>query len=446
MSVSIQRQLRRQWLASLLLITLPLLWIADIGVRHVSANYIISRLDHDIDTLISGLTQDPASQQLSVDAEHTGGLYERTYSGHYYAIYDDSGVRLSSRSLWDQPAPEWSVITQRSHWVGDGMNGQEWLNLSRPTTINGQPLTIWVAEDITPLHDELMTYRIAALVILLAALGAVALLQTQVIRRAFSTLAPLQQQLKELRLGQREQLATQEHPEEIAPLASEIDRLLALMDERSSRTRNAIGNLAHEMKRPLQQLQLLSENALKDQPEHSEISTAVSQLNNLIQRELKRARILGTASPGRHFHPADDIPPLIDVLTRIYPQVRISTEGINSIPSLPFDRDDLLELCGNLLDNACRYGRGDVRLTLNKTDSGWILEISDNGPGIPENQRGKLLQRGTRLDEQQEQGTGLGLSIAHDIVQSCGGSLELKESEAGGLCAEVWLPAITSVS
>ncbi len=444
MSISIQRRLRRQWLASLLLITLPLLWIADIGVRHVSANYIISRLDHDIDTLISGLTQDPASQQLSVDAEHTGGLYERTYSGHYYAIYDDSGVRLSSRSLWDQPAPELSVITQRSHWVGDGMNDQEWLNLSRPTTINGQSLTIWVAEDITPLHDELMTYRIAALLILLAALGAVALLQTQVIRRAFSTLAPLQQQLKELRLGQREQLATQEHPEEIAPLAEEIDRLLALMEERSCRTRNAIGNLAHEMKRPLQQLQLLSEKALKEQPEHSEVSTAVSQLKNLIQRELKRARILGAASPGRHFHPADDIPPLIDVLTRIYPSVRISIEGINNITSLPFDRDDLLELSGNLLDNACRYGGGDVHISLSTTNVGWLLAISDNGPGIPEDQRAKLLQRGTRLDEQQEQGTGLGLSIVQDIVQSCGGSLELKESEAGGLCAEVWLPSATA--
>lgn len=71
------------------------------------------------------------SRRLSVDAEHTGGLYERTYSGHYYAIYDDSGVRLSSRSLWDQPVPELAVISQRTHWVGDGMNGQEWLNLIR---------------------------------------------------------------------------------------------------------------------------------------------------------------------------------------------------------------------------------------------------------------------------------------------------------------------------
>jgi len=446
MSVSIQRQLRKQWLASLLLITLPLLWIADFGVRHVSANYIISRLDHDIDTLISGLSQDPASQQLSIDAEHTGGLYERTYSGHYYAIYDDSGVRLSSRSLWDQPAPELPVISQRTHWVGDGMNGQEWLNLIRPTQINSQPLTIWVAEDITPLHNELMIYRITALVILLAALGAVALLQTQVIRRAFSTLAPLQQQLKELRLGQREQLTTQEHPEEIAPLAEEIDRLLALMEERSCRTRNAIGNLAHEMKRPLQQLQLLSETALKDKPEHQGIAAATEQLRTLIQRELKRARILGAASPGRHFHPADDIPPLIDVLKRIYPHVQISTEGINNIPSLPFDRDDLLELSGNLLDNACRYGGGDVHLALSTTGAGWLLEVSDNGPGIPEDQREKLLQRGTRLDEQQEQGTGLGLSIAQDIAHSCGGSLELKGSDTGGLCAEVWLPAITSDS
>lgn len=308
-----------------------------------------------------------------------------------------------------------------------------------PPTVDDQPLTLWVAEDITPLHNGLMTYRISALVILLAALAAVALLQTQVIRRAFGTLTPQQQQLKELRLGQREQLETQEHPDEIAPLAEEIDRLLALMDERSCRTRNAIGNLAHEMKRPLQQLQLLSETALKDHPEHQDIAAATKQLQTLIQRELKRARIIGMATPGRHFRPKDDLPALVGVLAQIYPATRVITQYPKDA-LLPYDRDDVLEMIGNLLDNACKYGGNSASLTLRHSEHQWHIIVTDDGPGIADDQRESLLARGHRIDESGTEGSGLGLSIVKAIVDSYHGTLQLHSNAGGGLTVIVQLP------
>src|SRR5690606_39952995 len=131
---------------------------------------------------------------------------------------------------------------------------------------------------------------------------------------AFARLKPLQQQLRELRFGERDNLgaASGQYPQEVQPLAEEIDRLLQQLQQRVGRSRNALGNLAHEMKRPLQQLLLLAEQLSPQQQQQQR--DVLERLQTLIQRELKRARIVGVASPGRHTKLADELPALLDVL------------------------------------------------------------------------------------------------------------------------------------
>jgi signal transduction histidine kinase len=94
---------------------------------------------------------------------------------------------------------------------------------------------------------------------------------------------------------------------------------------------------------------------------------------------------------------------------------------------------------GNLLDNACRYGGPDVQIKVDDTGKNWTIEVWDNGPGIPAEQCAELLQRGTRRDEQQD-GSGLGLSIAQEIADTCGGFLQLANTQPTGLKVTVWLP------
>jgi signal transduction histidine kinase len=106
---------------------------------------------------------------------------------------------------------------------------------------------------------------------------------------------------------------------------------------------------------------------------------------------------------------------------------------------LPWDREDLLELLGNLLDNACKWADAEVRLSVVETAEGFVLSVEDDGPGIPEAQRDQVFSRGTRLDEQTH-GHGLGLGIVRDIVETWGGVLVLGESEWGGLKVEIQLP------
>ena len=161
-------------------------------------------------------------------------------------------------------------------------------------------------------------------------------------------------------------------------------------------------------------------------------------------QELRRARIVGMAAPGRHFRPAEDLPGLLSVLQKIYPDVRI-TADYPADAILPCDRDDLLEVLGNLLDNACKYGGDNVACDITTTEEFWQLSVCDNGPGIAAARQAQILQRGIRLDEQGIDGSGLGLAMVGDIVRSYGGHLKLSNHQHGGLLVRVQLPAQAEV-
>ena len=252
--------------------------------------------------------------------------------------------------------------------------------------------------------------------------------------------------LDEQWLSQAQGIRVQNHDftlwvaEDIAPLQSELNRyrLLSLLQQRVSRSRNALGNLAHEMKRPLQQLQLLAEQL---DPQHQQQQReALQRLRQLVERELKRARIVGMSSPGRQTKLSEDLPPLLQVLQQLYPQVRLQAHYPQS-GVLPQDRDDMLELLGNLLDNACKYASGEILLSVRHDDKEWLISVCDQGPGIAAEARQQLLLRGTRLDESGPQGSGLGLAMVSDIVASYSGSLQLRANQPQGLCVIVTLPA-----
>jgi signal transduction histidine kinase len=170
---------------------------------------------------------------------------------------------------------------------------QQWLSWARGISVQDHDFVIWVAEDIAPLQNQLNYYRLTAVALLILASSALMLIQRRQLILAFARLDPLQKQLRELRFGECDDLnaTSGRYPQEVQPLAEEIDRLLKLLQQRVGRSRNALGNLAHQMKRPLQQLKLLSE---KLDPVHQiEQSDALARLSRLVEQELKRARIAG---------------------------------------------------------------------------------------------------------------------------------------------------------
>ena len=161
-------------------------------------------------------------------------------------------------------------------------------------------------------------------------------------------------------------------------------------------------------------------------------------INDVVERELKRAKIVGISAPGRYTCVGDDIPHLTKALMSIYPEKIINANYPEEM-ILPFDRDDVLELIGNLLDNACKFAEKKINIYFEKIEAGYQIVVEDDGDGVSQEQIKKIEIRGVRLDENIE-GDGLGLSICKEIVDSYSGTMSFEQYKYDGLKITIFLP------
>jgi signal transduction histidine kinase len=278
----------------------------------------------------------------------------------------------------------------------------------------------------------------------LGALLLLVLLQRYLVARALQPLEQVRAQIAQLQQGQRTTLDAQ-LPQELQPLVQQINHLLNHTEDTLTRSRNALGNLGHALKTPLAILfSLANRQELNSQQElRDNLRSQLTHMQERISRELGRARLAGEALPGAYFICAAELPDLVSTLAQIHGQhLTIEWSAADNL-RLPWDRQDILELLGNLLDNACKWAQQKVMLDITQDKNYFILTIDDDGPGIAPELRAQVLQRGARIDEQ-IQGHGLGLGIVRDIIEHCKGELSLHESPLGGLQVAIRLPAPNS--
>jgi signal transduction histidine kinase len=270
--------------------------------------------------------------------------------------------------------------------------------------------------------------------------GFVVWLQRRMVKSGFASLEPVQQAIEAGDISASIQLPDQ-LPKEIAPLAVALNRLLARSAAQIERSRTGLGNLAHELKRPIQKLRWLASEL--DSNENSAKAVALSEeFQQLMDRELRRARISGTPTPGKLFTPYADLTPMVELFKRIYPAKDLCLQQLPQT-ELPYDRDDMLELIGNLLDNALRYATAEAELSITYSSEkrSWILEIEDDGNGVSQENMSRLTERGVRLDEDSQMtGSGLGIAITKAVVESYSGSISFSVASIGGLRVKVELP------
>ncbi len=423
---SLKKRLGRNLLVYMLAVMILLLLASNFVIRSLVNDYVASRLEHDAETLVSALRQDDQGRWF-LEPERVSTVYQRVRSGHYFAVRTPDGW-LHSRSLFDLD-PKRLTARELDRFEMAGPGQEYWLVIQRKVTKQGQGLQLWVAEDVHEVHDRLRQWLVYLGLLLVAVTLVLLWLQRSLLERSFAVFDRVQQALRQHRY-QPLQLESIDIPREIRPLLDEIALLLEHLRKRIQRTRNAIGDLAHELKRPLQVLALSRPMGEEQQ--------AIKQIERVIERELKRARISGHEAVGSAFDPEQDIPLLIDLLKRVYPEVEILAD-IRVEGRLALDRDDLLELVGNLLDNAAKFARSRVRLELVVEDGQLCLVIEDDGPGLPAEQVQLVTRKGVRLDETRE-GHGLGLRICSDIVESYEGRIDFETSRWGGLRLVVSLP------
>jgi len=432
---SLRRQLWRSGVLVVLLLSL-VLWGAGRWAMHDGvATLIGSRLQHDAETLVSAL--DWSTGRLVFDEHVLAGPYLQPRSGHYYVVRVDER-RFQSRSLWDEDLPLHPLRSgEMETAVVPGPGGRP--VLLRQAAYRKQGHMIWtvVAEDIEPMEEAMERLDLVFVVITLLAALVLLLLQRWHIRRALRPLAGVRQQLDELAEGGREYI-DQPVPEEIQPLIDTLNRMVRSLHQRLRRSRNGLGDMAHALKTPLnvlmQDITSVEEDALRER-----LKGQASRIGEIVERELRRARIAGSGPTGEQWQPVPDLQDLVEVLGRIHEQVTIELLVPDTLHELALDREDMLELVGNLLDNACKWAASRAVLRLSIEQGTFVLVIEDDGPGVPGPQRERLLERGRRLDERVE-GHGLGLSIVREIVDSYDGQLELDDSELGGLRVVVRLP------
>jgi signal transduction histidine kinase len=263
------------------------------------------------------------------------------------------------------------------------------------------------------------------------------------VRRAVAPLWALRAGLAAMREG-RSQRIEGDHPTEVQPLVNDLNALLEDRERAIARALTTAGDLAHGLKTPLAVLEQEAEQA--GAAGHHELATTLYQQVERMQRQidyhLARARATASsrAAPGLRCAVLPSVEGLVRTMRRLYAERELTIDSeVPPTHEIRGRREDLDEMLGNLLDNACKWARSRVAISSSLADDRLVIAVDDDGPGLDPSMRAKVLQRGVRAD-QQVQGSGLGLAIVNDLAELYGGSVTLETSPLGGTRARLELP------
>jgi signal transduction histidine kinase len=425
-----------------LVLLLVLQWaVASLAIQRLTSEQLLARLDRDAESLLSGVQVD-GHGVLQIDPARVSAVYQRPFSGHYYVVRSGEQV-IVSRSLWDARLAVPALAAGASaDFRAIGPHRRALLVHARAYRKGGREMTVAVAEDLSELNAGLARFQLAYGAVSGVVLIVLLLVQRAIVSRGLRPIEVVRESMTRLERGEVARIEAA-GPIEIAPLIAELNRLLDSMRERSRRSREALGNLAHALKTRLAVLRQLAEapelaaNATLRETLHE----SALDMHRIVERELKHARLSGSALPGQRVDLQSEIEALVGTLKAIYTDKSPAIDWmVSSGARFKGDREDLLEMLGNLLDNACKWCRSRVSLNAGAIDGGTCFVVEDDGPGCSPNALDTLTQRGFRADESKP-GSGLGLAIVRDIVEGYGGTLLFGHSAAlGGMRVEVRLP------
>ena len=376
---------------------------------------------------------------------------EQPLSGLYWQIdrLDEHGRPVAvgaarSRSLWDQVLALPAADNADGVYDIAGPEKHRLTALTRmlePAETEAAPLRLIVAADSQVLAEPIGRFNhmlLISLGALAAGLTVAAVVQVMV---GLRPLARLRRQLARQHGGASVRIEGS-FPSEIQPLVDDFNRVLAVNADMVQRARTQAGNLAHAVKTPLT---ILGNAAAREEgPLAALVQEQVGMARRQIDYHLARARAAAASDAADSRTPLrKPIEGLLRVMQRLYAQRGLQLEMPEFADGLVFrgEEQDLQEMVGNLLDNACKWAERQVQVTALAADPGQLLiQIDDDGPGIADEERERIFLRGVRMDEQRP-GSGLGLDIVRDLATTYGGQVRAERSPLGGLRVSLWLPA-----
>jgi signal transduction histidine kinase len=421
--------------------------------RQAALDNLDSNLKVDMDGLIAAAEPDE-NGGLVLEDQFVNHQFDRVYSGLYYQIKPVAAGQPGgqiSRSLFDRgitPAAE-EKHGALTYGYAPGPENQQLRVLEQrvefpaSTTSGSNDMSAYnflVAGDLAQVDAASRAFNGTLIWSFVAlGLGLVVAILLQV-RIGLQPLRRLKESLHRIRDGKAQRLEG-EFPAEIAPLAAELNSLIEHSAEIVARARTHVSNLAHFLKTPLSVL--ASEADAAPGPLSEQVRKQVNVMRRQVDHYLARARAAGSVNVlGNRTQVAPVLEDLARVLARIHAARDVVIDAQSS-PELYFrgERQDLEEMAGNLMDNACKWARHRVRVRAEAEGARMVLTVEDDGPGLSPEDRQRVGERGERLDESVP-GSGLGLAIVGDISKLYGGLFSFDDSELGGLKTRLTLPAI----
>lgn len=446
------------WLASAWIVLALVLtgWALTTQYRESALRQLGSELADTIDEVVIATNAGPDGVAV---AEIRDAQTDRALSGKYWAVAeldDAGGVRFIAGSpslAGEQLAMPRDVPNQLKAARGAmiSFNDPGFLRppLRQPLRIaaslkslpgRNEPLVFMAAIDRTSIENDtrqFATFTWTSLLILGLGLVIAVFLQVQIgLRPLFS----LRNEIADVRKGKAARIA-RTYPVEIQPLAEQVNRLLDHNQETVERQRTHVGNLAHALKTPLSVMlaEAGSQKGLLPDMVRKQTEVMKAQVDHHLRRAraAARAQLLGERTPI-----AEVLDEMAVMLERVFEEKSVEIDW-RAPDELGFrgERQDLQEILGNLMENACKWATRRVRVSAGATGLGqMVVVVEDDGPGLPADQREAALERGARMDETTP-GSGLGLSIVVELTRAYGGKITLANSDLGGLKVLLELPA-----
>lgn len=450
--------LRLRFLLLTVVTTLLVLSGSHMLLSSLFRTHVYQQIDTTLDNRLNQLL---ARIQVAPDGNvgiDTRGLsdprWEKPYSGLYWQIsavpFSPESPLLRSRSLWDTRLNwiEDSITPGQRHYHDTEGPQQDTLRVVESTVVlETPPPTQWrliVAESTATVEQAVNSFsRVlsVSLLVLMALIFAGAWLQW---RWGLAPLHALATDLKCLRAGQALP-STHAYPTELQPLVRALSRVLELNARMVDSAKTQAGNLAHALKTPLAVMRNTSEQ-INERHVREVMLNQLETADRHIQWHLTKARAQANfAASSETIDVLSSIAGLIRVMQKLHPAVVVNLKKVEEVDHahawLRGEISIFQDMVGNLLDNACRFARHKVNVTISASQE-LCIAIDDDGPGITPAQRVSVLRRGERLDESSP-GSGLGLTISADLAELFGGKLLLEDSPLGGLRVRLLIPKAT---
>jgi signal transduction histidine kinase len=450
--------LARRLFLTAVAVTLIVLAVAGIALSSLYRAAVERSFDRQLNIYLKAIVVDVATAPPGTIPDPATGepLFETPKSGWYWQIERLFGQQSETKRSPSLPEPGLSSLDeQRIPIRPDGFRegylfGPDNRRLRVIENLidlgdDGQ-YVVTVAGDATEIEEEVGDFNYA-LVLTLAALGFVFIATAWFqVRFGLRPLSRISHALQAIRTGRAERLVG-EFPEEVAPLAREVNALIDTNRDIVVRARTHVGNLAHALKTPLSVL--LNETSGRADAVAEKVREQVGVMRDQVQHHLERARIAArVAVPGTVVAVKPVVEAVLRTMEKIHRErsLKFTASFANDVKFYG-EQQDLEEMVGNLVDNAGKWAETHVEVLVSAEEVGkegrsfFRIAVDDDGPGLPENARADVLtQRGRRLDESKP-GSGLGISIVSDLAHLYEGRLELSEARLGGLRAELVLPA-----